>query len=52
MDRTEEDILSGVLRISVGGIVKAVPTLPIKYIPEWAAVLDAKTPSTAASNGV
>jgi hypothetical protein len=44
-DRDPEDVATGVLRISVGGVVKTMPTLPIKYIPQWAAVLDAKTPS-------
>ena len=49
MDRTEEDILSGVLRISVGGIVKAVPTLKANHVDEWGRSLvvgpDAKVPS-------
>lgn len=49
VERDQEDVATGVLRISVGGIVKAMPTLPIKYIPEWAAVLDAKTPSAPKS---
>jgi hypothetical protein len=48
-ERTEEEIVTGLLRVSVGGVVKPVPTLKIKHIPEWAAVLDARTPSTAAS---
>lgn len=37
--------MTGVLRISVGGTVKAVPTLKIKQIPEWTRLLDAYTPS-------
>ena len=46
-ERSEEEVLSGLLQVSVGGIVKAMPTLPIKYVAEWAQLLDALTPSTA-----
>jgi len=34
-ERTPEDVLAGVLRIAVGGVVKAVPTLPIRASREW-----------------
>jgi len=44
-ERTEEEVLSGLLQVSVGGIVKTVPTLPIKHVAEWAKLLDALTPS-------
>jgi hypothetical protein len=44
-ERTEEEVLSGLLQVSVGGIVKPMPTLPIKYVPEWAQLLDALTPT-------
>ena len=44
-ERSPEDVATGVLRVSVGGAVRVMPTLPIKYVPEWAAVLDAKTPT-------
>lgn len=46
-ERTAEEIVSGLLQISVGGIVKTVPTLPIKHVPDWARLLDALTPSSA-----
>jgi hypothetical protein len=46
VERSEEDAVTRVLRISVGGVVKTMPTLPIKLIPEWAKLLDALTPST------
>jgi len=49
-ERTEEEVLSGLLQISVGGITKEVPTLPIKYIAEWAKLLDALTPTTPATD--
>ena len=48
-ERSEEEIASGLLQISVGGVVKSMPTLPIKYIPEWAKLLDAVTPSGIAT---
>lgn len=47
VERSDEDAITRVLRISVGGVVKTMPTLPIKLIPEWAKLLDALTPSTA-----
>jgi hypothetical protein len=47
-ERSEEAVLSGLLQISVGGVVRPMPTLPIKYIPEWAKLLDAATPSAIA----
>jgi hypothetical protein len=47
-DRTPEDIASGVLRIAIGGSVKPVPTLPLKHIPAWAALLDELTPDAPA----
>jgi len=34
-ERTPEDVATGILRIAVGGTVKAVPTLKAKYAPEW-----------------
>lgn len=43
--RSPEEVATGLLRISVGGVVKMMPTLPIKHIPEWAQLLDALTPS-------
>jgi hypothetical protein len=46
-ERTPEEIVSGLLQVSVGDTVKTVPTLPIKHVPEWARLLDALTPSTA-----
>jgi hypothetical protein len=49
-ERTEEEVLSGLLQISVGGITKAVPTLPIKYVAEWAKLLDALTPTEPATD--
>jgi hypothetical protein len=50
-ERSEEEVASGLLLVSVGGVVKSMPTLPIKHIPEWAKLLDAVTPSgIAASN--
>jgi len=33
--RSAEDVLAGVLRISVGGIEKRVPTLPMRASAEW-----------------
>jgi hypothetical protein len=48
-ERSPEDVVTGVLRISVGGIIKSMPTLKIKQIPEWSAILDAKTPSATAT---
>ena len=36
MERTDEDRLAGILRIAVGGTVKAVPTLKLGQIEEWA----------------
>ncbi len=47
VERSEEDSATRVLRIPVGGVVKTMPTLPIKHIAEWAKLLDALTPSTA-----
>lgn len=49
-ERTPEEVVSGLLQISVGGIVKAVPTLPIKYIADWAKLLDALTPTAPAED--
>ena len=49
-ERSEEEVATGVLQISVGGVVKAMPTLPIKHIPEWAKLLDAVTPSGIAAS--
>jgi hypothetical protein len=37
--RSPEDVLSGVLRIAVGGVEKTVPTLPIKATRDWQASL-------------
>lgn len=33
--RPDEDVLSGVLRLTVGGVEKEVPTLPIRPAREW-----------------
>jgi hypothetical protein len=49
-ERSAEEIVSGLLQVSVGGTVKPVPTLPIKYVAEWAKLLDALTPSTPAAD--
>ena len=38
-NRTPEDVIAGVLRISVGGVEKIVPTLPIKATREWQTAL-------------
>jgi hypothetical protein len=39
-ERSEEDLVLGILRITVGeGIVKMVPTLKVNYIEEWAKLL-------------
>lgn len=40
--RTPEDILAGVLRITVGGIEKRVPTLPMRACAEWQETLGAQ----------
>jgi hypothetical protein len=32
---TDEDVVLGVLRITVGGIVKTMPTLKVKYVDAW-----------------
>lgn len=48
LDRTPEEVLSGFLPIQVGGTVRAVPTLKLKYIPEWTRLLDGYTPSASA----
>jgi hypothetical protein len=44
-ERSEEEVASGLLQVPIGGVVKTMPTLSIKYIPEWAKLLDAVTPS-------
>lgn len=44
-ERSEEDAVTGVLRIWVGGIEKAVPTLKLRDIPAWTKLLDGLTPS-------
>lgn len=36
-ERSEEDVLAGVLRIEVGDGVRVVPTLKAKYVGEWMA---------------
>jgi hypothetical protein len=43
-ERTPEDIASGILRIGMGGTVKAVPTLKAKYIEAWGALLASDDP--------
>ena len=48
-ERSEEDVVTRVLRISVGGVVKSMPTLPARYVEEWAKLLDAATPSGLAA---
>jgi len=49
-ERSPEEIVSGLLQIAVGGISKEMPTLPIKYVAEWAKLLDALTPSKPAAD--
>jgi hypothetical protein len=44
-ERTPEDVASGILRISVGGTVKAVPTLKMKYVDEWGMLVAAGDPT-------
>lgn len=39
--RSPEDVLSGILRIAVGGVEKEVPTLSIRATREWQAALAA-----------
>lgn len=41
MARTPEDIAAGILRISIGGVEKRVPTLPIRASAEWQEALGA-----------
>jgi len=38
-DRTPEDVAAGVLRISVGGIAREVPTLKARWVGEWSTLL-------------
>ena len=38
-ERSEEDVATGVLRISVGGAVRTVPTLKAKWVPDWLRML-------------
>jgi hypothetical protein len=38
-ERSEEEVVSGLLRISVGGIVRTVPTLKAKWVPDWLRML-------------
>ncbi len=40
--RSSEDVLSGILRINVGGIEKRVPTLPMNASAEWQEALGAQ----------
>jgi hypothetical protein len=40
-ERSAEDIAAGVLRIAVGGSVREVPTLKLRWISGWAALFDA-----------
>lgn len=50
--RSPEDVLAGVLRISVGGVEKIVPTLPIRATREWQArALDDKTAPAVEAEG-
>ena len=44
-ERSEEDVVAGVLRIPVGGIIKMVPTLKAKYIAEWSQLLVTTDPT-------
>jgi hypothetical protein len=37
--RSPQDVASGVLRITVGGVEKIVPTLPIRATREWQAAI-------------
>jgi hypothetical protein len=39
MARTEEEVLSGLLQVSVGGMAKAVPTLKVVHVAEWGRLL-------------
>ena len=34
-ERTEEEVVTGLLRISIGGVVKMMPTLKAKWIDTW-----------------
>lgn len=34
-ERSEEDVVTGVLQIELGAVVKTVPTLKAKYVGEW-----------------
>lgn len=47
-ERSEEDVVSGVLRITIDGAVRLVPTLKAKYVAEWAARLTAGEPGEKA----
>lgn len=38
-DRSKEDVLAGVLRISVGGVEKLVPTLKLRGSRDWQALV-------------
>jgi hypothetical protein len=40
--RSAEDILAGILRIPVGGVEKAIPTLPIRASREWQRLITEK----------
>jgi hypothetical protein len=41
MDRAEEDVIAGVLRVPVGGAVKALPTLKAAHVDEFGQALAA-----------
>jgi hypothetical protein len=43
MERTEEEKVTGLLLISVGGAVKRMPTLKAKFVPEWGELLSTAT---------
>lgn len=38
-ERSEELVVTGQLQISVGGIVKTMPTLKAKWVPDWLRML-------------
>ena len=39
-DRTPEDIATGVLRFSVGGVEREMPTLKARWVGEWSTLLN------------
>jgi hypothetical protein len=45
-ERSVEDVVTGILHVSVGGVVKELPTLKAKYIAEWGRLLGASGDSS------